>query len=286
MRAQKNLHSEVAKLKLELSELLKEQDVDPLKAKVLLKKLRIFLNKGQVRAAHKINGRWQVEPWVVETIQLCFKFGTRCHCDHNHTFSFDLDTLPLKKVNWNDRIRVVPGGSSIRDGSYIGKGTVIMPPVFINIGAFIGEKSMIDSHVLVGSCAQIGNGVHIGTGSQIGGIIDPVGTMPVIVEDSVKIGGGCGIFGNVIIQSSVVVAAGTIITDHTPVYDLVRQTVYTRSEQGSLVIPHCALVVPGARAYAVAGVDSMISIHTPVIVKYNSNTLKSNLLITRRIADE
>jgi len=286
MHEQENLQPEAANLKLELCELLKEQGVDPPKVKLLLEKLRIFLNNGLVRAAYKINGRWQAELWVMEAINLCFKLGSGCRHNHIYTSCFDLDTLPLRKVDRGDRIRVVPGGSTIRDGSHIGKGTVLMSPAFINIGAFIGEKNMIDSHVTVGSCAQIGNRVHIGAGSQIGGIIDPVGTMPVIIEDSVKIGGSCGIFSNVIIQSFVVIAAGTIITDHTPVYDLVRQTVYTRSEQESLIIPRGALVVPGARSYAVAGVDSTISIHTPVIVKYNSNTLKSNPWTRRAIADE
>jgi len=277
MHAQENLDQEITNLKLELGELLKEQDIDPQEAKVFLEKLRILLNKGQLRAANQVNGQWQPVLWVVEALQLFFKLGTRYHYNNNYTSFFDLDTLPLKKLSWDDLIRVVPGGSSIRDGCHIGKGTVLMPPVFINIGVYIGEKCMIDSHVLVGSCAQIGDGVHIGTGSHIGGIIDPVGTMPVVVEDSVRIGGNCGIFGSVVIQSSVVIAAGTIITDHTPVYDLVRQSVYIRSEQEQLVIPSGALVVPGARSYAALGVDSVISLHTPVIVKYYSNTLKSSL---------
>jgi len=181
----------------------------------------------------------------------------------------DKHTYPLKEIppDWN--IRIVPGGSSIRDGCYIGKGVVCMPPMYVNVGAYVDDATMIDSHALVGSCAQVGKRVHISAAAQIGGVLEPIGAMPVVIEDDVLVGGNCGVYEGTIVGREAVLAAGTILTGSTPVYDLVRDVVYRREGNKPLMIPPGAVVVPGARAVTNGrGKELGISLYTPIIIKY------------------
>jgi 2,3,4,5-tetrahydropyridine-2-carboxylate N-succinyltransferase len=164
---------------------------------------------------------------------------------------------------------VVPGGSSIRDGCYIGKGVVCMPPMYVNTGAYVDDGTMIDSHALVGSCAQVGKRVHVSAAAQIGGVLEPIGAMPVVIEDDVLVGGNCGVYEGTIVGKEAVLAAGTILTGSTPVYDLVRDAVYRREGEKPLMIPSGAVVVPGSRAVTKGrGKELGISLYTPVIIKY------------------
>ena len=181
----------------------------------------------------------------------------------------DKHTYPLKQIPDDRNIRIVPGGSSIRDGCYIGKGVVCMPPMYVNAGAYVDDGTMIDSHALVGSCAQVGKRVHISAAAQIGGVLEPIGAMPVIIEDDVLIGGNCGVYEGTIVGKEAVLAAGTILTGSTPVYDLVRDAVYRRDGEKPLMIPPGAVVVPGSRGVTKGrGKELGISLYTPVIIKY------------------
>jgi 2,3,4,5-tetrahydropyridine-2-carboxylate N-succinyltransferase len=182
---------------------------------------------------------------------------------------FDKATWPLKRLRVEDGVRVVPGGSAIRDGCYVGRGVTCMPPMYINAGAWVGEGTMVDSHALIGSCAQIGRNCHISAGAQIGGVLEPVGALPVIIEDEVLVGGNCGIYEGTVVKRRAVLGAGTILTRSTPVYDLVRGAVYTATEDVPLIIPEEAVVVPGSRAIQHGpGREWGLSLYTPVIVKY------------------
>ena len=190
-------------------------------------------------------------------------------CDHGRVPFFDKDTLPLKPLRLEHNVRIVPGGSSVRDGAYLGDGVICMPPMYVNIGAWIGAGTLIDSHALVGSCAQVGARVHVSAAAQIGGVIEPVGALPVIVEDDVLVGGNTGIYEGAVIKARAVIAAGTVLTGSTPVYDLVHERILTPAAGEPLVIPEGAVVVPGARAVTVgAGREWGLSLATPVIVKY------------------
>ena len=181
----------------------------------------------------------------------------------------DKHTFPLKQIPPEQNVRVGPGGSAIRDGCYIGKGVVCMPPMYVNVGAYVDDGAMIDSHALVGSCAQVGKRVHVSAAAQIGGVLEPIGAMPVIIEDEVLVGGNCGVYEGTIVGKGAILAAGTIITGSTPVYDLVRDAVYRREGDKPLMIPPGAVVVPGARAVTKGrGKELGISLYTPVIIKY------------------
>ncbi|MFQ6115527.1 MAG: 2,3,4,5-tetrahydropyridine-2,6-dicarboxylate N-succinyltransferase, partial [bacterium] len=193
---------------------------------------------------------------------------------------FDKSTYPLKTFQVKDDVRQVPGGSSIRDGAYVAPGVVIMPPAYINVGAYVDSESMIDSHALVGSCAQIGKRVHLSAGAQIGGVLEPVGAMPVIIEDNVLVGGNCGIYDGTIVGLNAVIGAGTILTGSTPVYDLVKNTVYRKTESESLIIPSGAVVVPGSRAIKSSfAQEHGISICCPIIVKYRDEKTTATTLL-------
>src|ERR1044071_3650174 len=238
--------------------------------------LRLFeefekaLNAGEVRAAQRQDGVWRVNPWVKQGILLGFKMGIlkNFSLDENFRF-FDKHTYPLKRIALEDGVRIVPGGSSIRDGAHLGKGVTCMPPMYVNVGAFVDDGTMIDSHALVGSCAQIGKRVHLSAASQIGGVLEPVGALPVIVEDDVLIGGNCGVYYGTIVRERVVLAPGTTLTGSTPVHDLVRDAVYRRDGDRPLEIPAGAVVVQGARAAPGAAAARWgISLYAPVIVKY------------------
>jgi 2,3,4,5-tetrahydropyridine-2-carboxylate N-succinyltransferase len=182
---------------------------------------------------------------------------------------FDKSTFPVKRFGERRDVRIVPGGSSIRDGCYIGRGVVCMPPMFINVGAWVDDGTMVDSHALVGSCAQVGRNCHISAASQIGGVLEPVGAMPVIVEDDVLVGGNCGIYEGTVVKRRAVIGTGTILNRSTPVYDLVRNTIHRATGDEPLIIPEAAVVVAGSRALSSGpGKDWGISVYTPVIVKY------------------
>ncbi|HST24249.1 MAG TPA: 2,3,4,5-tetrahydropyridine-2,6-dicarboxylate N-succinyltransferase [Blastocatellia bacterium] len=228
------------------------------------------LNQGKVRAAEKADGTWRVNHWVKRGILLGFRMGRIENFSINNQFRFyDKHTYPLKQLTAADGVRIVPGGSSLRDGCYIARGVTCMPPMYVNVGAFVDEGTMIDSHALVGSCAQIGKRVHISAAAQVGGVLEPIGQMPVIIEDDVLVGGNCGVYEGAIIRERAVLAPGTIITGGTPVYDLTRDEFYRKTEAGPLEIPAGAVVVPGARAITKGkGEELGLSIYTPIIVKY------------------
>jgi 2,3,4,5-tetrahydropyridine-2-carboxylate N-succinyltransferase len=236
----------------------------------LLDEFKAGLNAGEVRAAEKVDGRWRVNHWVKRGILLGFRMGRIENFSINNQFRFyDKHTYPLKRLTADDGVRVVPGGSSIRDGCHIGRGVTCMPPMFVNVGAFVDEGTMIDSHALVGSCAQVGKRVHVSAAAQIGGVLEPIGQMPVIIEDDVLVGGNCGVYEGAIVGEGAVLASGTVITGGTPIYDLVRDEFYRRTEDGPLEIPAGAVVVPGSRAITKGrGRELGLSIYTPVIVKY------------------
>jgi 2,3,4,5-tetrahydropyridine-2-carboxylate N-succinyltransferase len=190
----------------------------------------------------------------------------------------DKSTYPVRKFTAADGVRIVPGGSSIRDASFIGKGVICMPPMYVNVGAYVGEGTMIDSHALVGSCAQVGRNCHISAGSQIGGVIEPVGALPVIIEDDVLVGGNCGVYEGTVVKKQAVLGTGTILNRSTPLYDLVRGQVYRATDEQPLVVPEGAVVIAGSRAVTIGpGKDWGISIYTPVIAKYRDEKTGSRI---------
>jgi len=246
-------------------------------ARAMFEKLRAALSAGEVRAAEPDASSpvgWRVNTWVKQGILLGFRFGDTkdVSMDHGKWPFFDKDTLPMKKYAAGAGIRIVPGGSSVRDGAYIAAGVICMPPMYVNIGAYIGESALIDSHALVGSCAQVGARVHVSAAAQIGGVIEPVGALPVIVEDEALIGGNTGLYEGVIVKAKAVIAAGTVLTGSTPVYDLVKGEIIRPAADRPLVIPEGAVVVPGARAVTAGkGPEWQLSLATPVIVKYRDS---------------
>lgn len=252
-------------------------DVDRAAARVAFEQLREGLDAGVIRSAEPdatTPAGWRVNTWVKQGILLGFRCGDVIDMsgDHGRWPFYDKDTMPLKKPGVGAGVRIVPGGSTIRAGAFVARSVVCMPPMYINIGAYVGEGTMVDSHALVGSCAQVGARVHISAGAQIGGVIEPVGALPVIIEDDVLVGGNTGIYEGAVIKSRAVIAAGTVLTGSTPVYDLVHGTVIRPEPGQPLVVPSGAVVVPGARAVTVGpGKDWGLSLATPVIVKYRDD---------------
>jgi 2,3,4,5-tetrahydropyridine-2-carboxylate N-succinyltransferase len=236
-------------------------------------RLRAALSAGEARAAEPDGtaaSGWRVNTWVKQGILLGFRFGDviEVSADHGRWPFFDKDTLPLKPLDRAAGVRVVPGGSTVRDGAYLGRGVVCMPPMYINIGAHVGDDTMIDSHALVGSCAQVGRRVHVSAAAQIGGVIEPVGALPVVIEDDVMIGGNCGVYEGAIVKRRAVLASGTIITGSTPLYDLPNARII-ESSGGPLIVPEGAVVVPGTRPVTSGpGRDWGLAVATPIIVKY------------------
>ena len=237
--------------------------------------LRTALGAGEVRAAERdprSASGWRVNAWVKQGILLGFRFGDTVDMSVAGLPFYDKDTMPLKRPGVAAGIRVVPGGSSIREGAYVGTGVICMPPMYINIGAYVDDGTLVDSNALVGSCAQVGKRVHISAAAQIGGVIEPVGALPVIIEDDVLVGGNTGVFEGAVIKTRAVIAAGTVLTGSTPVYDLPRGTIIKPEAGEPLVIPPGAVVVPGARAVTLGkGPDWGLSLATPVIVKYRDD---------------
>ncbi len=243
----------------------------------LLAAFKAELNEGRIRAAEPCPSEktgWRVNAWVKKGLLLGLHMGkiVDMSVDAERMPFFDKSTFPVKRVSVENGIRVVPGGSSIRDGSYVGRGVICMPPMYINLGAYVGDGTMVDSHALVGSCAQIGKSCHISAASQIGGVIEPVGAMPVIIEDEVLVGGNCGVYEGTIVKRRAVLGTGTILNRSTPVYDLVRETVHRATDDEPLVIPDDAVVVAGSRAITQGpGKNWGLSVYTPVIVKYRDS---------------
>ncbi|GAC1685510.1 MAG: 2,3,4,5-tetrahydropyridine-2,6-dicarboxylate N-succinyltransferase [Gemmatimonadaceae bacterium] len=230
------------------------------------------LERGDIRAAERDpDGRWHAVPWVKRGILLGFRVGSMIATDaHSGSFSFvDKHTFPARRFAVGDGVRIVPGGSTVRRGAYLARGVICMPPMYVNVGARIGTGTLVDSHALIGSCAQVGERVHVSAAAQIGGVLEPVNASPVIIEDDVLVGGNCGIYEGTIVRVGAVIAAGVILTRSTPVYDLVRETVYRGSGGAPLEIPPGAVVAPGSRAVKGGWPASMgLALQTPVIVKY------------------
>jgi 2,3,4,5-tetrahydropyridine-2-carboxylate N-succinyltransferase len=241
-------------------------------ARDAFRQLQQQLGAGDVRAAEPdattVTG-WRVNTWVKQGILLGFRFGDLRDLSMGDWPFYDKDTMPLKRPGSHAGVRIVPGGSSVREGAFLGQGVICMPPMYINIGAYVGDGTLVDSHALVGSCAQIGARVHLSAAAQIGGVIEPVGAMPVVIEDDVLVGGNTGIYEGAVVKRRAVIAAGTVLTGSTPLYDLPNQRIIKPELGQPLVVPEGAVVVPGARAVSVgAGKDWGLSLATPVIVKY------------------
>ncbi|HTS11650.1 MAG TPA: 2,3,4,5-tetrahydropyridine-2,6-dicarboxylate N-succinyltransferase [Candidatus Limnocylindrales bacterium] len=245
--------------------------------------LRLFaefkeaLNSGAVRAAEpdgsSLTG-WRVNAWVKKGILVGFRMGSivDMSIDASRQPFLDKSTYPVKKLNANAGVRIVPGGSSIRDGCFVGKSVTCMPPMFINVGAFVGEGTLIDSHALVGSCAQVGRNCHISAAAQIGGVLEPVGAMPVVIEEEVLVGGNCGVYEGTIVKRRAVLGTGTILNGSTPVYDLTTGAIHSATDDAPLVIPENAVVIAGSRAITHGrGKEWSLSLYTPVIVKYRDS---------------
>lgn len=239
-------------------------------------RVRTLLTQGAIRAAEpddRAPTGWRVNGWVKKAILLGFRFGDPIGMSECGGLSFvDKDTLPARRIDPSAGIRVVPGGSAVREGAYLGRGVICMPPMYINIGAYVGENTLIDSHALVGSCAQVGARVHLSAAAQIGGVIEPVGALPVIIEDDVLVGGNCGVYEGAVVKRRAVLGAGTIVTGSTPIYDLPNSRIIRPEGGQPLVVPEGAVVVPGARGVTTgAGPDWTLSLATPVIVKYRDD---------------
>jgi len=267
--------SETGELAADIERLFQQgASADKAESRSVFAQLREALSTGRVRSAEpdsKTPTGWRVNTWVKKGILVGFRCGdlVDVSIDGGRWFFGDKDTLPLKKMSSAMGVRVVPGGSSIRDGAYVGKGVICVPPMYINIGAYVGESSLIDSHALVGSCAQVGARVHVSAGAQIGGVIEPVGAIPVIIEDEVLVGGNTGIYEGVVIKTRAVIGAGTILTGSTPIYDLPKGRIIRAEADSPLMVPEGAVVVPGARAVTQGmGPQWGLSLSTPVIVKY------------------
>src|SRR6266702_1190921 len=239
-------------------------------ARQVFLEFREQLTKGKIRAAEKIDGEWRVNVWVKQGILLGFRIGELSETGADAGLSFvDKDTFPARKFSVMDRVRVVPGGSSVRVGAYVAPTVICMPPMFINVGAYVDEGTMVDSHALVGSCAQIGKRVHLSAAAQIGGVLEPINAAPVIIEDDVLVDGNCGVYEGTLVRSRAVLGAGTILTRSTPIYDIVHGQVYRATDDKPLEIPENAVVVPGSRAVRKGqAAEWNLSLYTPVIVKY------------------
>jgi 2,3,4,5-tetrahydropyridine-2,6-dicarboxylate N-succinyltransferase len=248
--------------------------VDREAARDAFTRLRAQLTAGDVRAAEPDSGAptgWRVNTWVKQGILLGFRCGETVDMssDHGRWPFFDKDTLPLQRPKPGRGIRIVPGGSTVREGAHLGDGVICMPPMYINIGAWIGEGTLVDSHALVGSCAQIGARVHLSAAAQIGGVLEPVGALPVIIEDDALVGGNCGVYEGTVVKRRAVLAAGTILTGSTPIYDLPNGRIIEPIPGQPVVVPEGAVVVPGSRPVSSGkGREWGLSLATPVIVKY------------------
>ena len=227
------------------------------------------LESGKVRVAEKVNGEWKVNSWVKEVILSGFRLGQLTDMTEGQFSFFDKDTIPARKFTAENGVRIVPGGSSVRSGAYLAPSVIMMPPAYVNIGAYVDEGTMIDSHALVGSCAQVGKHVHLSAASQLGGVLEPVGALPVIIEDNVFIGGNCGIYEGTIVKEYAVIGTGVIINASTAIFDATTGEYIRANENGQMVVPAGAVVVAGSRPISKGpGAEQGIHLYCPVIVKY------------------
>jgi len=237
--------------------------------------LRRALERGACRAAEpdaSCASGWRVNAWVKRGILLGFRLGQLTQFPSDGLSFVDKQTYPVRHFTPEDGVRVVPGGSSVRAGAYVARGVVCMPPMYINAGAYVDEGTMVDSHALVGSCAQIGKRVHLSAAAQIGGVLEPINATPVVVEDDVLVGGNCGIYEGTIVRRGAVLAAGTILTRGTPIFDLVKGEVLRATAELPLIVPEGAVVVPGSRAVTRGkGAEWGLSVYAPVIIKYRDD---------------
>lgn len=241
---------------------------------------KIALNRGEIRAASRAaEGNWQVHPWVKRGILLGFRLGGMVDYSIDDNFRyFDKETYPTKRLTISDGVRVVPGGTSVREGAYLAPGVTIMPPAYINVGAYVDEGTMVDSHALVGSCAQVGKRCHISAAAQIGGVLEPVGALPVIIEDEVLVGGNCGVYEGTIVRERAILASGVTLTGSTPLFDAVKGAIYRREGDQPLEVPAGAVVVPGSRAITVgAAKDWGLSVYAPIIIKYRDDKTEASV---------
>ena len=247
----------------------------------VIREFRAALNRGEFRAAEKRESGWQTNLWVKRGILLAFRIGAIVdRTVPGEFFFFDKDTLPAHSFKPSDGVRVVPGGSSIRDGAHVGRNVICMPPMFINIGAYVDEGTMVDSHALVGSCAQIGKRVHLSAAAQIGGVLEPPGALPVIVEDDAFIGGNCGVYEGVLFRERAVLAPGVLLTGGTTVFDLVRGETYRKTPDRPLTIPPGAVLVPGSRpAPGEFAGQQKLSLYAPIVVKYRDEKTDASTML-------
>jgi 2,3,4,5-tetrahydropyridine-2-carboxylate N-succinyltransferase len=251
-------------------------------ARAAFEALKQGLNRGELRAAERgSDGVWRANAWVKQGILLGFRIGRIEPAATGGPFTFfDKDTYPLRSIGPDDAVRLVPGGSAIRDGVYLGRGVVCMPPMYVNVGAYVDDGTMVDSHALVGSCAQIGKRVHLSAAAQIGGVLEPAGALPVVIEDEVLVGGNCGVYEGTIVRERAVLAPGVLLTGGTAVVDLVRNTVYRRDGDRPLEIPAGAVVVPGSRPVRSGiGKELGVSLYAPVIVKYRDEKTDVSVML-------
>lgn len=237
-----------------------------------------LLEKGKIRAAQKKDGRWTVNVEVKKAILEGFRLGELSDMSEGQFSFFDKDTYPVRDFSLADRVRIVPGGSSVRRGAYLAPSVIMMPPSFVNVGAYVDEGTMIDSHALVGSCAQVGKRVHIAAAAQIGGVLEPAGALPVIVEDDVFIGGNCGVYEGVLLGEGCVLGTGVVVNRATPVYDSVNGTWIKADAEGRLAIPPAAVVVAGSRPLRRAAAEG-IQVYCPVIVKYRDSKTSASVAL-------
>lgn len=238
------------------------------------------LENGTIRVAEKVEGEWKVNSWVKEVILSGFRYGKLTDMTQGEFSFFDKDTIPTQKFSTDSGVRIVPGGSSVRVGAYLAPSVIMMPPSYVNIGAYVGENTMIDSHALVGSCAQVGSHVHLSAASQLGGVLEPVGALPVIIEDNVFIGGNCGIYEGTIVKENAVIGTGVIINASTALYDATTGEYIGKNENGQVVVPIGAVVVAGSRPITKGpGAEAGVHVYTPVIVKYRDSKTDASVTL-------
>ena len=231
------------------------------------------LERGEIRVAQKVDGKWTVNKQIKETILEGFKLGVIQNMSEGQFSFFDKDTFPVREFKADDGVRIVPGGTSIRRGAYLAPGSIVMPPAYVNVGAYVDTGTMVDSHVTIGSCAQVGKHIHISASTQIGGVLEPAGALPTIIEDDAFIGGNCGIYEGTIVQEGAVIASGVIITSSTPIFDAATGEFIRRNEDGRIVVPAGAVVVSGSKPIVRNGkpLESGVHLYCPVIVKYRDD---------------
>ena len=238
------------------------------------------LEAGRIRVAEKIGGEWKVNSWVKEVILSGFRLGKLVDMTQGQFSFFDKDTSPTRMFNEQSGVRIVPGGSSVRAGAYLAPSVIMMPPAYVNIGAYVDEGTMIDSHALVGSCAQVGKHVHLSAASQLGGVLEPVGALPVIIEDNVFIGGNCGIYEGTIVKENAVIGTGVIINASTAIFDATTGEYIRANENGQIVVPAGAVVVAGSRPISKGpGAEQGIHLYCPVIVKYRDQKTAGSITL-------